>query len=81
MYVINLLLQIDVVEATGLPSAYCHFVFAQYKFWGQSEPVTLVPLQVFSPAFGKCDKSLEGELKFDHSQVSDHVMQHSDHVM
>ena len=57
------------MEATGLPSAYCHFVFGQYKFWGQSEPTTLAPLHVFSPAFGKSDKLFEGELKFDHTQV------------
>ena len=66
------------MEATGLPSAYCHFVFTQYKFWGQSEPVILAPLQAFSPAFGKSDKLLEGELKFDHTQVmrscDDHVI-------
>ena len=51
----NLLLQIHVVEATGLPSAYSHSVFLQYKFWGQSEPTTLAPLQ---------------ELKFNHTQVT-----------
>ena len=66
------------MEATGLPLAYCHSVFAQYKFWGQSDPVTLAPLQAFSPAFGKSDKLLEGELKFDHIQVirlcDDHVI-------
>ena len=65
------------MEATGLPSAYCHFVFAQYKFWGQSEPVMLAPLQASSSAFGKSDKLLEEELKFNHTQVKrscdDHV--------
>ena len=69
------------IEATGLPSAYCHFVFGQYKFWGQSEPTTLAPLQLFSPAFGKSEKILEGELKFDHIQVIDHMIQQYDHVM
>ena len=58
------------MEATGLLSAYCHFVFAQYKFRGQSEPTTLAPLQVFSPVFGRPEKLLDGELKFDHTQVS-----------
>ena len=57
------------MEATGLPSAYCHFVFAQCKFWGQSVPTTLAPLQVFSQMFGRPDKLLDGEVKFDHTQV------------
>ena len=57
------------MEATGLPSAYCHSVFGQYKFWGQSDPTTIAPLQAYSPAFGKSDKLLEGELKFDYTQV------------
>ena len=57
------------MEATGLPPDYCHFVFGQYKFWGQSDPITIAPLQAFSPAFGKSDKLLEGELELDHTQV------------
>ena len=56
--------------ATGLPSAYCYFVFGQYKFWGQSEPTTLGPLQAFFPTFGKSEKILEGELNFNHTQVT-----------
>ena len=58
------------MEATGLPSAYCHFVFAQYKFWGQSESTTLAPFDLFSQVFGRPDKLLDGEIKFDHTQVS-----------
>jgi len=60
---------VHIIEATGLPSAYCHFVFGQYKVWGQSEPTTIAPLQAFSPAFSRPEKVLEGELKFDHTQV------------
>ena len=58
------------MEATGLPSAYCHLVFANYKFWGQSEPTTLAELKVFSPVFGRPDKLPDGEVKFDHTQVT-----------
>lgn len=66
------------IKATGLPSAYCHFVFAQYKFWGQSEPTTLAPLHVFTPVFGRPAKLLDRELKFDHTQVTDAVIRSCD---
>ena len=59
------------MKVTGLPPAYCHSVFAQYKFWGQSEPTTLTPIREPYPKFVESDSniSLEIELEFDHTQV------------
>lgn len=35
--------QIKVSQATGLPQNLSNFVFCQYDFWGQEEPVFIAP--------------------------------------
>lgn len=35
---------VSVIEASGLPSAYSHNLFCQYKFWGQEEALIIPPL-------------------------------------
>ena len=62
-----LLPKIHVMKATGLPPAYCHSVFGQYKFWGQSEPTIITPLQVTTV---EPDTLSEVELEFNHTQVT-----------
>lgn len=37
-------IQISVLEASGLPSAYSHNLFCQYKFWGQEDALIIPPL-------------------------------------
>uniref|UniRef100_A0A8C8JK58 Kinesin motor domain-containing protein n=1 Tax=Oncorhynchus tshawytscha TaxID=74940 RepID=A0A8C8JK58_ONCTS len=32
-----------ILQATGLPRHLCNFVFCQYHFWGQDEPVFIAP--------------------------------------
>ena len=37
-------IQISVLEASGLPAAYSHNLFCQYKFWGQEDALIIPPL-------------------------------------
>ena len=53
-----------VVEATGLPKEYCHYVFCQYRFWNQEEPMIIPPL-----VQSITEKLSDGVQKFEHSQV------------
>ena len=53
-----------VVEAAGLPREYSHYVFCQYQFWGQSEPIIIPPLVQPGP-----EKLLDRVQRFDHSEV------------
>jgi len=59
--------QISVVEATGLPKEYCHYVFCQYRFWNQEEPMIIPPL-----VQSITEKLPDGVQKFEHSQVQPH---------
>uniref|UniRef100_A0A673X440 Kinesin family member 13B n=1 Tax=Salmo trutta TaxID=8032 RepID=A0A673X440_SALTR len=34
---------VRILQATGLPRHLCEFVFCQYHFWGQDEPVFIAP--------------------------------------
>uniref|UniRef100_A0AAZ3R2F8 Kinesin family member 13Bb n=1 Tax=Oncorhynchus tshawytscha TaxID=74940 RepID=A0AAZ3R2F8_ONCTS len=34
---------VRILQATGLPRHLCNFVFCQYHFWGQDEPVFIAP--------------------------------------
>jgi len=56
--------QISVVEATGLPKEYCHYVFCQYHFWNQDEPMIIPPL-----VQSITEKLPDGVQKFEHSQT------------
>lgn len=53
-----------VVEAAGLPREYSHYVFCQYQFWGQSEPIIIPPLVQPGP-----EQLPDRVQKFDHSEV------------
>lgn len=61
-------LQINVVEATGLPKEYSHYVFCQYQFWHEDEPMIIPPL---IPA--ALDKLSDKVQRFDHKQVCVYV--------
>lgn len=36
-------LQIKILQATGLPQYLSNFVFCQYTFWDQQEPIIIAP--------------------------------------
>uniref|UniRef100_A0A8K9XU93 Kinesin motor domain-containing protein n=1 Tax=Oncorhynchus mykiss TaxID=8022 RepID=A0A8K9XU93_ONCMY len=40
---------VRILQATGLPRHLCNFVFCQYHFWGQDEPVFIAPEVVPTP--------------------------------
>ena len=40
----KLAVQVSVLEASGLPLAYSHNLFCQYKFWGQDDSLIIPPL-------------------------------------
>ncbi|GAB1598063.1 KIF13A isoform X15, partial [Argonauta hians] len=50
-----LYVRISIREARGLPAALSNFVFCQYSFWGQLEPIVVAPL--VNPEY--CDPSRE----------------------
>lgn len=35
--------QIKILQATGLPQYLSNFVFCQYSFWDQAEPIIVAP--------------------------------------
>lgn len=37
-------IQVRIKKATGLPPSLSHFVFCQYNFWSQMEPVVVPPM-------------------------------------
>uniref|UniRef100_A0A4W5Q3K3 Uncharacterized protein n=1 Tax=Hucho hucho TaxID=62062 RepID=A0A4W5Q3K3_9TELE len=41
--------QVRILQATGLPRHLGNFVFCQYHFWGQDEPVFIAPEMEPSP--------------------------------
>ena len=56
--------QVTVVEASGLPREYSHYVFCLYQFWGEYEPMIIPPMVQPGP------KKLPGRVqRFEHSQV------------
>ena len=58
--------QVSVIEASGLPLAYSHNLFCQYKFWGQEEALIIPPL---IPTSGLESRSLDGIHQFQHCQI------------
>ena len=60
-----MLLQVTVLEGCGLPREYCHYVFCQYQFWGQEEPMIIPPLQ----GQNTTDQKMVDRVQFSHSQV------------
>ncbi len=59
-----MLIQIHIVDAAGLPKEYSHYVFCQYQFWMQEEPMIIPPL-----VHAGLDKLSDKVQRFDHQQV------------
>lgn len=55
--------QITLVEAMGLPKEYCHYMFCQYKFWGESDATIIPPLL-------QQEKLPDGVQRFNHVKVA-----------
>ena len=62
-------LQINVIEAIGLPEEYCHYVFCQYRFRNQVEAMIIPTLVQSGP-----EKLPHGVQKFEHSQVGIYLL-------
>ena len=60
--------QIGIKEARGLPPALSNFVFCQYSYWGNPEPIVVAP-QVEADTMQK-RKSDGVSFRFDHQEVS-----------
>lgn len=59
--------RVSVLEASGLPTAYSHNLFCQYKFWRQEEALIIPPL---IPSMGsEAISSPAGVHKFEHHQT------------
>jgi len=56
--------QVSVLEASGLPREYSHYVFCQYHFWKEEGPMIIPPLVQVSH-----DKLSEKVQRFEHVQV------------
>eukprot|EP00731_Ephydatia_muelleri_P010946 Em0005g1532a len=54
--------QVTLVEAVGLPKEYCHYMFCQYKFWGENDATIIPPLL-------QQDKLPDGVQRFNHTKV------------
>lgn len=46
----------------GLPKEYCHYMFCQYKFWGENDATIIPPLL-------QQDKLPDGVQRFNHTKV------------
>lgn len=56
--------QVMIVEASGLPREYSHYVFCQYQFWGEGEPMIIPPLVQPGP-----EKLPDRVQRFEHHHV------------
>ena len=56
--------QISVLEASGLPKEYCHYVFCQYQFWNEENPLIIPPLVQSGQ-----EKVTDRLQRFEHCQV------------
>lgn len=61
----RLAVMVLVQEASGLPSAYSHNLFCQYKFWGQEDALIIPPLM---PASGQEMIARDNVHRFHHQQ-------------
>lgn len=62
----KLAVQVSVLEASGLPLAYSHNLFCQYKFWGQEDSLIIPPL---IPPTGQEPSTRDNIHRFNHSQI------------
>lgn len=65
----HLLPQIKILQATGLPQYLSNFVFCQYTFWDQPEPVIVAP-EVDMPSSSTSTKDPHCMVVFDSCKVS-----------
>lgn len=63
---VPLYIRISIREARGLPAALSNFVFCQYSFWGQPEPIVVAP--VVNPEFCVRDREDGATVQFGHSK-------------
>ena len=64
----NITVQVSVIEASGLPAAYSHNLFCQYKFWRQEDALIIPPL---IPTGGLDVPTPVGLHQFQHTEVFD----------
>jgi len=57
-------LQVKVVEASGLPKEYSHYVFCQYQFWREEQAMIIPPL-----VHAGLERPSDKIQRFDHTQV------------
>ncbi|XP_036358339.1 kinesin-like protein KIF13A isoform X8 [Octopus sinensis] len=61
-----LYVRISIREARGLPAALSNFVFCQYSFWGQLEPIVVAPL--VNPEYCDPDREDGATVTFSHTK-------------
>ncbi|CAL8291009.1 unnamed protein product [Merluccius merluccius] len=70
-------LQVRIKEATGLPLNLSNFVFCQYTFWDQAEPMVAPPMvSPDAPASSTHSPDAQFTVRFDHCK--DHVVHVTD---
>lgn len=60
--------QVKILQATGLPRHLSNFVFCQYHFWGQEEPVFVAPEMMPSTSLSTC-RDPQCSVVFDSTKV------------
>lgn len=60
--------QIKILQATGLPQYLSNFVFCQYTFWDQTEPIIVAP-EVDMPSSSASTKDPHCMVVFDSCKV------------
>lgn len=60
--------QIKICEAKGLPKDLSNFVFCQYSFWGNDDPISVPP--EINPETSASERKDTKCIKFGHERVS-----------
>lgn len=61
--------QVKILQATGLPRHLSNFVFCQYHFWGQEEPVFIAP-EVAPSSSSSDSRDPQCTVVFDNAKVT-----------
>lgn len=61
--------QVKILQATGLPRHLSNFVFGQYHFWGQEEPVFIAPEMAACSSSSSSSSDPQCTVVFDSAQV------------
>lgn len=63
--------RVKIRKAANLPPTLANFVFCQYRFWGQPDPVVVAPAydSVENPPMGRKETEQGVTFVFDHEQV------------